>query len=238
MDRVVRIAQTLEQYDAATTGEDRSAAARRIVRLADPLARYVLHVGDWAVSLYCAYGGVEYPVYYAPTASTAATTTTPTESTTTPTSGGGSSSGGGGNQPQPSPEPQPSMTSAERRQVEALVQLDAWLMPVVQDSLAQAKAQSLPWDDGDIEAFCLNMGYLYDQCSIWLQKSPAGSLVAGGLKEYQKGLSLVRSGALQMQSAANANNSARQKALDKGARQMDSAIPYLNGGLAKLQRYY
>ena len=120
----------------------------------------------------------------------------------------------------------------------AVVDLDAWLMPVVNDSLAQVSAQAMPWTESQAESFNLNMGYLYDQCSMWIEKSPAGSLVASGLKEYQKGLSLVRSGALQMQSAAGFNDSAHQKALEKGAHQMDSAIPYLNSGLAQLERWY
>jgi exonuclease VII small subunit len=104
--------------------------------------------------------------------------------------------------------------------------------------VAQVSAQGMPWTLGEVESFNLNMSYLYDQCSTWMEKSPAGSLVASGLKEYQKGLSLVRSGALKMQSAAQYNDSAHQKALEKGASQMESGIPYLNGGLAQLERWY
>ena len=62
--------------------------------------------------------------------------------------------------------------------------------------------------------------------------------MASGLQEYQKGLSLVRSGALKMQSAAQSNDTAHQKALEKGAAQMESGIPYLNDGLAQFERWY
>ena len=240
MGRVAGIAVGLEQYDSAATDADKTKAAQDVVRLSAPLAEKVLHVTDWGLALYYAYGGVKYPAYATTTAATTTATTTTTTTTTT-TSGGGSSSGGGGGgggQPQPNPKPQPTLTSAERKQVAAVVDLDAWLMPVVNDSLAQVSAQAMPWTESQAESFNLNMGYLYDQCSMWIEKSPAGSLVASGLKEYQKGLSLVRSGALQMQSAAGFNDSAHQKALEKGAHQMDSAIPYLNSGLAQLERWY
>ncbi len=239
MHRVLGIALGLQEYDSATTDEEKTKAATEIARLSAPLTEKVMHVTDWGLSLYCAYGGVEYPEYYATTATTTTTEAPTTTTDTSTTTGGGSSSGGGGgSQPQPNPKPHPTLSSAERKQVAAVLDLDAWLMPVVDDSLAQVSAQAMPWTEGEVESFNLNMSYLYDQCSTWMQKSPAGSLVAGGLKEYQKGLSLVRSGALQMQSAAGYNHSAHQKALEKGARQMDSAIPYLNGGLAQLERWY
>ena len=239
MDRVLGIAIGLQEYDAAGTDEEKTEAAEDVVRLSEPLAKKVLHVTDWGLEVYLAYGGVKYPEYYAPTTTAATTTTTPTTTTTTTTTtGGGGSSSGGGSQPQPNPKPQPTLSSAESKQVAAVIDLDAWLMPVVNDSLAQVSAQVMPWDEGAVESFNLNMSYLYDQCSIWMEKSPAGPLVAAGLKEYQKGLSLVRSGALKMQSAAQYNDSAHQKALEKGASQMKSAISYLNGGLAQLERWY
>jgi hypothetical protein len=239
MGRVLGIAVGLQEYDSAATDAEKTQAAEDVVRLSAPLAQKVLHVTDWGLATYYAYGGVEYPVYYA-TTPTAATTTTSaaTTPTTTTTSGGGSSSGGGGDQPQPNPKPQPSLSSAERKQVAAIMDLDAWLMPVVNDSLAKVSAQAMPWTEGEVESFNLNMSYLYDQCSMWMEKAPAGSLVAAGLKEYQQGLSLVRSGALKMQSAAQYDDSAHQQALEKGADRMEDAIPYLNGGLAKLERWY
>ena len=90
-----------------------------------------------------------------------------------------------------------------------------------------------------MESFCLNMSYLYDQCSMWMAKSPAGPLVASGLEEYQKGLSLVQERrAEDAVRRRSTTTRAHQKALEKGASQMDSAIPYLNGGLAQLERWY
>jgi hypothetical protein len=240
MERVVNIAVTLEEYGSAENGDEQTAAAGKVVRLSAPLAEKVLHTTDWGLALYCSYGRLAYPEYsVAATATAPATTTTTVTTTVTTVTGGGSSpGGGGGDQPQPNPKPQPTLTSPEKKQVAAVIDLDAWLVPVVNDSLAQVSAQPLPWTDSEVESFCLNMSYLSDQCSVWMQKSPAGSQVAGGLREYQKGLSLVTSGASKMQSAAQYNDSAHQKALEKGAGQMETAIPHLNAGLAKLERWY
>ena len=130
------------------------------------------------------------------------------------------------------------MTAAEKRQVDQIAELHNWLMPVVTDSLAQVAAQPLPWDEAEVESFCLNMTYLEDQSSLWLAESPAGPLVEPGFEQYQDGLYLVLKGAQQMSAAALANDTGHQKALNKGAATMERALPYLSGGMAKLERLY
>jgi len=239
MDRALDSARAARSYQEASTNDERSAAETQLVRLASPLPKMLLWVGDWGLAMYDAYGGIEYPVYYAAPAA-AATTETPT--TTTTTTETPSSYDPSNDEPQPhpepQPEPQPSLTAAEEKQVAQIAELNNWLMPVVTDSLAQVSAQTLPWDASEVESFCLNMTYLADQSSLWLGKSPAGSHIRSGVKEYQQGLALVLKGAQQMSAAAGSNDTGHQKALDKGAKTMESALPYLSGGMAKLERLY
>ena len=235
MNRVVHMAELTKSYAADTTAADKTATATKLVKLAVPLPAEILRVTDWGIAMHFRYGGV----YYAPVTTTPATTPTavPT-STSTPVPNPTSTSTP---QPEPTPthtstpKPNPTLTAAETNQIAEVTQLDDWLTPVVNDAIATVAAQQLPWTGAEVDAFRLNMSYLIDQCDVWLAKSPAGSLVSPGFKEYQKGLSLVRKGADQCNTAAQYNNAAHQKAMDTGSSTLQSALPYLSQGLAKLQ---
>ena len=67
-----------------------------------------------------------------------------------------------------------------------------------------------------MNSFTLNMSYLIDQCDHWLGTAPAGPGISAGFRQYQRGLSLVRKGAAQLESAALYNDTAHQKALNRG----------------------
>jgi hypothetical protein len=79
------------------------------------------------------------------------------------------------------------------------------------------------------------MSYLIDQCDHWLGTAPAGPGISAGFRQYQRGLSLVRKGAAQLESAALYNDTAHQKALDKGNTTLKSAKPDLKSGLSKME---
>jgi len=235
MNRVVRMAELTKSYATDTTAADKTATATKLVKVVVPLPAEILRVTDWGIAMHFRYGGVYY----------AAVTTTPT---TTPTAAPTSTSAPVPNptststpEPEPTPthtstpKPSPTLTAAETKQVADVAQLDDWLTPVVNDAIASVAAQQLPWTGAEVDSFRLNMSYLIGECDDWLAQSPAGSLVSPGFKEYQKGLSLVRKGADQCNAAAQYNNAAHQKAMDTGSSTLQSALPYLSQGLAKLQ---
>ena len=67
MDRVIYAARAARSYEQASTGDEKTAAEAQLVRYAAPLPQMLLWVSDWGLAMYDAYGGIEYPAYYAPT---------------------------------------------------------------------------------------------------------------------------------------------------------------------------
>ena len=145
--------------------------------------------------------------------------------------------GSSSSSPAPSPTQSPStptvtLTSAERNQINELAATDAWLRGVLADTKTTLQ-DPLPWPDDVVTAFCLNMGFLQDECGHWLSTPPAGSTVAHAYNEYRKGLKLVNEAAVQLNDAAQTADNDKAKA---GSAKMDKAMPYLNRGIAALNK--
>jgi hypothetical protein len=230
MHRVVRMARISLEYERAPTDAEKSALVNDLSSVAAPLAEEAMVVADWGVEMRLRYSYVYVVV-------TPTTPATPVPVPPTPASP----------EPNPTPNPNPTssptskpqapLTAAEAKQVTEIEELDVWLTAVMTDTSAIVEAQSLPWTDEQVNSFSLNMSYLIDQCDHWLATAPAGPSIADGFRQYQRGLSLVRKGASQLESAALYNDSAHQKALNQGNTTLKSAEPDLKHGLSKMEAY-
>jgi len=215
-----RMAVLSQQYEEATAADQKNAIAAEIVVLGPRVTVAAGRLINSGTILRLRFGHVPSPVVVV-----AASTATPA-----PTSSSSSS-------PAPSPTQSPStptvtLTSAERNQINELSATDAWLRGVLADTKTTLK-DPLPWSDDVVTAFCLNMGFLQDECGHWLSTPPAGRTVAHAYNEYRTGLKLVNEAAVQLNDAAQTANNEKAKA---GSDKLDKAMPYLNRGIAALNK--
>lgn len=215
-----------QQYEQATTADQKNAIAVQIVAVAPPLTIAAGDVIDAGTLLRLRFGHVPSPVVVV-AASTTAPTAAPSSSPSSPPS----------SSPAPSPTQSPStptvtLTSAERNQTNELAATDAWLRGVIADTQTTLK-DPLPWADNVVTSFCLNMGFLQDECGHWLNTPPAGRTVAHAYNEYRTGLKLVNEAAAQLNDAAQTGSNKKAKA---GSDKLNKAMPYLNRGTSALNR--
>ena len=217
-----KMAVLSQQYEEATAADQKNAIAVQIVALAPPLTIAAGNVIDAGTLVRLRFGHVPSPVVVVAAATT----------TATPTPSSSSSSA-----PAPSPTQSPSkptvtLTSAERNQINELTATDAWLRGVLADTTTTLK-DPLPWADDVVTSFCLNMGFLQDECGHWLSTPPAGGTVAHAYNEYRTGLKLVNEAAALLNDAAQTADNKKAKA---GSDKLNKAMPYLNRGIAALNK--
>lgn len=226
MQRVNAMAQLTTDYAGSVSATEKTTIAGKVAALAAALPSSVGNVSDLATTLRDRYGSN--PTTFAAT-TTSSSTPTPSPSPSASPEPTGSPTA----EPTASPtaKPKPSLTAAESKQITDMVALDSWLAGIL-DSDSVTMAQPLPWDDAVVTSFCLDMGFIQDQCDTWIAKQPAGSRVAAGFEEYIEGLKLVRAATNDLIDAAQNSSESSLKA---GKSKLAQGRPELKKGIDELQ---
>jgi hypothetical protein len=229
--RVARLSLLTQAYTSTTDEAQKTAIGARILRAVAPLSAEVLRVSDWGLVMRNRYGGTG-------TAAVWSTSTTPTPTPTPSSSSTPGPNPTSTSNPNPTPtststpKPSPQITAAEARQIDALTQLDSWLTVVIDETNSTLDNHAMPWSDSLINSFCLNMSYLEDQTTMWINTKWAGPHIKDAYLTYRSGLERVRAGATKLDAAARDNDA---DAATAGQNKLNSATPYLEKGMREMQ---
>ena len=123
------------------------------------------------------------------------------------------------------PAPTVSLTTAERKQIKAIVDGSMWITGPLEEAQALLSVPMPSWSTGDVITFCLDMGFIQNECDNWTNKPAAGPTMAYSYGQYVIGLRILRKAAGQLITAAE-NLDAR--AARAGAASLNKAVPYIS----------
>lgn len=117
------------------------------------------------------------------------------------------------------------LSAAEQAQILAILQGSAWITGPLREASSMMSVPIPSWSDGDVVAFCLDMGFIQAECDNWINTPPAGPTIAAAYNEYVTGLRLLRTGASRLITAAGSRDI---EAAREGAASLNEAAPYVS----------
>jgi hypothetical protein len=116
------------------------------------------------------------------------------------------------------------LTAAEVAQIEAIVQGSFWITAPLEEAQQYLRTPMPSWSFAEAFAFCLDMGFIENECDNWINTAPAGPRIAAAYNEYVEGLRLLREAAEQLITAAE---NLDYDAGVAGANHLNEAVPYV-----------
>jgi len=215
--RLGAMSQLAKEHGVATSQTEKDDLSARFTTSVASIAALADRVASKAEQLRDKYGEAWYPEPLPVSPATA-------DAQTTVTTAGVSTTATGESTP-----PAVAITTAERKQIKAIVDDSMWITEPLKEAQAMMMVPVPQWGLGDVFNFCLDMGFIQATCRDWMKKQPAGPNVAYSFDQYISGLRLLNKAAGQLiYMAENESISAGRR----GAANLKRATPYIGRAMA------